>query len=61
MLKTVDLYSCAIMVLTGTSLGQLVDGSAYLQMLCAELAGEELVLLPHVLLQLLIPEEDFRL
>lgn len=49
------------MVMTDTPLGQLVEGSVYLQMLCAELAGEEFVLLPHVLLQLLILKEDLRL
>lgn len=34
---------------------------AYLEMLCAELATEELVLLPHVVLQLLKLGEDLRL
>lgn len=35
--------------------------SAYLEMLCAELATEELVLLPHVVLQLFKLGEDLRL
>lgn len=49
------------MSLTNDWLGQLEEGRVYLQMLCAELAAEELVLLPHVLLQLLKLEEDLRL
>lgn len=32
----------------------------YLEMLCAELAAEELVLLPHVLLQLCKIDKDLR-
>lgn len=33
----------------------------YLQVICTELARENLMLFPHVLLKLLKPGEDFRL
>lgn len=42
-------------------LRQVNRGGVYLEMLWAQFATEELVLLPHVLLQLLKSGEDFRL